>query len=127
MANEQNLIPIQVVNSRRTREQHSQDSAKAGRKSGEVRRKRKVMKEQMETLLSLPFAFEEQREFMKHIGVDEDNLDNQMALLVALYKKGLKGDVQAIELIRKIIQDEQSVSEDDRVQIINDLPEDDYD
>lgn len=28
MANEQNLMPIEIVNSRRTREQHSQDSAK---------------------------------------------------------------------------------------------------
>ena len=52
MANEQNLIPIEQVNSRRTREEHSEDSAKGGRKSGEVRRKRKAMKEQMETTVS---------------------------------------------------------------------------
>ena len=38
MANEQNLMPIEQVNSRRTREEHSEDSKKGGQKSGEVRR-----------------------------------------------------------------------------------------
>ena len=35
MANEQNLMPIELVNSRRTREQHSEDSRRAGKKSAE--------------------------------------------------------------------------------------------
>ena len=59
MANERNLIPIEQVNSRRTREEHSEDSAKGGRKSGEVRRKRKAMKEQMALLLALPAKYED--------------------------------------------------------------------
>ena len=48
MANEQNLMPIQEVNSRRTREEHSRDSSKGGKKSAEVKRQRKAMKEQLE-------------------------------------------------------------------------------
>ena len=32
MANEQNLMPIEEVNSRRTREQHSEDSRKGGQR-----------------------------------------------------------------------------------------------
>lgn len=51
MANEQNLMPIQEVNSRRTREQHSADSRKAGIASGEARRRKKTMRETLEMLL----------------------------------------------------------------------------
>lgn len=122
MANEKNLIPIEEVNSRRTREEHSKDSKKGGQKSGEVRRKRKAMKEQMEMLLSLPFKSTKQLNFMKDLGIEEDNLDNQMALIVALYGKALKGDVQAFNTIREVVQDEKTIKDEDRVQIINDLP-----
>ena len=122
MANEKNLIPIEEVNSRRTREEHSKDSKKGGQKSGEVRRKRKAMKEQMEMLLSLPFKSTKQLNFMKDLGIEKDNLDNQMALIVALYGKALKGDVQAFNTIREVVQDEKTIKDEDRVQIINDLP-----
>ena len=122
MANERNLIPIEQVNSRRTREEHSEDSAKGGRKSGEVRRKRKAMKEQMELLLALPAKYEDEKEFMDFLGIDEENWDNQMVLIIALYKKAMKGDVQAFNTIREVVQDEKTTSEEDRVQIINDLP-----
>ena len=47
MANEQNLMPIEEVNSRRTREQHSLDSRKAGKRSGEVRRENKLIKDRI--------------------------------------------------------------------------------
>lgn len=125
MANEQNLIPIEQVNSRRTREQHSSDSQKAGKKSGEVRRKRKAMKEQMEMLLSLPFKAENGNEFMKNLGIDEDNIDNQMALMVVIYQKAMSGDMDFIEKIESIVKDKNISSDtEDRIQIVNDLPED---
>ena len=89
MANEQNLIPIEQVNSRRTREEHSKDSAKGGKKSGEVRRQRKAMKEQMEMLLTLPFK-QKGLDFIKDLGIEEAEIDNQMALIVAMYGKALK-------------------------------------
>lgn len=123
MANEKNLIPIEQVNSRRSREEHSEDSRKGGQKSGEVRRQRKAMKEQMEMLLALPFKQEKQLKFMKDLGIEENQIDNQMALVVAMYGKALKGDVQAFNIIREVVKDEQTVKDEDRVQIINDLPE----
>ena len=124
MANEQNLMSIEQVNSRRTREEHSRDSRKGGKKSGEVRRQRKAMKEQMEILLSLPSKQKEQVDFIKSLGIEEDEIDNQMALIVALYGKALKGDVQAFNTIREVTQDDKIISKEDRVQIINDLPND---
>ena len=120
MANEQNLIPL----NKRTKSEQREYARKGGQKSGEVRRKRKAMKEQMEMLLSLPFKSKKQFNFMKELGIEEDNIDNQMALIVAMYGKALKGDVQAFNTIREVVQDEKTVKDEDRVQIVNDLPND---
>lgn len=134
MANEQNLMPIQEVNSRRSREQHSEDSRRAGQKSGEVRRQRKAMKEQMEMLLSLPFKVKDRNgnsiaKQLSELGIEEDKIDNQMAMMIALWKTAMedgRNQVSAFQEIRKVVQDEQTVSDDDKVQIINDLPPDDF-
>lgn len=53
MANKlENLMPIQEVNSNRTREQHSEDSRKGGIASGKARREKATMKETLEMLLN---------------------------------------------------------------------------
>lgn len=120
MANEQNLIPF----NKRTESEQREYAQKGGKKSGEVRRQRKAMKEQMEMLLSLPFKQQKQLNFMKDLGIKENEIDNQMALIVAMYGKALKGDVQAFNIIREVVQDEKKIEDEDRVQIINDLPND---
>lgn len=52
MANSQdNLMPIQEVNSRRTPEQHSADSRKAGIVSGEARRRKASFKQAIKWLM----------------------------------------------------------------------------
>ena len=133
MANEQNLMPIQEVNSRRTREQHSEDSRKAGIKSGEVRRQRKAMKEQMELLLSLPFNVKDREgkdviDSLDFLGIDKKDIDNQMALIISLWKTAINSNssqqIQAVREIREIVQDEKNTSNINRIEIINDLPED---
>lgn len=134
MANEQNLIPIEEVNSRRTREEHSKDSQRGGQKSGEVRRQRKAMKEQAELLLSLPFNLtdkkgNELKEVLKKLGIDEDNIDNQMAMIVSLWKTALgngRNQVTAVQELRDIIGDKaEKEATVQRVEIINDLPSED--
>ena len=124
MANEQNLIPF---TSNQSREEAKKNGSKGGKKSGEVRRQRKAMKEQFEMLLTLPFKPTEQLKFIKDLGIGEDEIDNQMALVVAMYGKALKGDVQAFNTIREVTQDSQTINKENRVQIVNDLPEDDED
>ncbi len=134
MANEQNLIPIEEVNSRRTREEHSKDSQRGGQKSGEVRRQRKAMKEQAELLLSLPFNLtdkkgNELKEVLKKLGIDEENIDNQMAMIVALWKTALgngRNQVTAVQELRDIIGDKaEKEATVQRIEIINDLPSED--
>lgn len=119
MANEKNLIPI----NKRTKNEQREYQSKGGKKSGEVRRQRKAMKEQMEMLLTLPFKQKKQLKFIKDLGIEDKNIDNQMALIVAMYGKALKGDVQAFNTIREITEDNKTTNNNNRVEIINDLPE----
>ena len=123
MANEQNLIPL----NKRTKSEQREYQRKGGKKSGEVRRQRKAMKEQMEMLLTLPFKSQKQFKFMKDLGIKENEIDNQMALIVALYGKALKGDVQAFNTIREVTHDDKQPGKVQRIEIINDLPQEEED
>lgn len=129
LANEQNLIPW----NKRTESEQREYARQGGKRSGEVRRQRKAMKEQAEMLLSLPFNLKdsngnEVKKMMATLGIEEDEIDNQMAMIIALWKTALsngKNQISAFQELRKIIQDEQMPEDDDKVQIINDLPSDD--
>lgn len=114
MANEENLIPIEQVNSRRSREEHSEDSRKGGKKSGEVRRQRKAMKEQMDLLLSLPFNLKDSKgndvvDSLEFLGIDKENIDNQMAIVISLWKTAMNSSssqqINAVREIRDITRD----------------------
>lgn len=78
---------------------------KGGIKSGEVKRQRKAMKEQMEMLLSLPVKDKDMKKQLNQFGIDEENVDNQMLLLVGLFKSSLKGNVQAFNSIQELVED----------------------
>lgn len=128
MANEQNLIPW----NRRTESEQREYAKKGGQKSGEVRRQRKAMKEQAELLLSLPFNLtdrkgNELKEILKKLGIDDDNIDNQMAMIVALWKTALgngRNQVTAVQELRDIIGEKaEKEATVQRVEIINDLPQ----
>ena len=131
MANEQNLIPW----NKRSKEEHREYSRQAGIRSGEVRRQRKAMKEQISLLLSLPFNLkdskgQEVKKMLAELGIDEDEIDNQMAMIISLWKTactpGNRNQVTAFQEIRKVVQDENTATDDEKVQIINDLPADGF-
>ena len=132
MANEQNLMPIEQVNARKTREERKESASKAGKASGEAKRKRKAMKAQAELLLSLPFNLKDKKgnelkEVLEKLGIDEGNIDNQMAMIVALWKTALgngRNQVTAVQELRDIIGDkEEKEATVQRIEIINDLPQ----
>ncbi len=79
MANEQNLIP----HNKRSKNEARENGRKGGVASGEARRKRKSLREQLELLL--------------------ENGDTQESIAVALIEKAMKGDVKAFEVIRDTI------------------------
>lgn len=101
MANEQNLKPF--TKGSRSREEAVENGRKGGKRSGEVRRERKSMREQMDMLLSLPLKDQKIINKFKQIGVDTDDMNNQMALIMATYQKALRGDMQAMNVARELI------------------------
>ena len=128
MANENNLIPL----NKRTKSEQREYAKKGGQKSGEARRKRKAMKEQAELLLSLPFNIKDKqgnelKGVLEKLGIDEGNIDNQMAMIVALWKTALgngRNQVTAVQELRDIIGDkEEKEATVQRIEIINDLPQ----
>ena len=96
----ENLMPIEEVNSNRTREQHSEDSRKAGIASGKARREKKLIKDNIELLLSLPIKSKKMKEQLAELGIEENEMNNQMAMVIAMYQKVLKGDVSAFNTLR---------------------------
>ena len=91
-----NLIPFTEL----TEEEQRKIATKGGIASGKARRKKKLIKEQLELLLSLPLKDENAKRKLKQLGIDADNLDNQMAMIISIWNKALKGDIQAFNSIR---------------------------
>ena len=96
MANESNLKPLSTSQAREI-------GKKGGKKSVENKRKRKALKEQMELLLTLPLTDERAKKRFESMGIDADNMDNQMAMVVKTYAQALKGNINAVNTIREII------------------------
>ena len=99
MPNEKNLMPIQEVNSNRTREQHSEDSRKGGVASGISRRRKRSLKEAADLYLSLPVSDRKMWNKISRRGVDPDDIDNQMAMIIGLTMAATAGDAKAAKII----------------------------
>ncbi len=72
------------------------------------------MKEQMELLLSLPFNLTDSKgnavvDTLEFLGIDKEEIDNQMAMNIALWQTAINSNnrqqVQAIKEIRDITKD----------------------
>ena len=100
MANEQNLMPIEEVNSRRTPEQHSEDSRKAGIASGESRRRTKTFREAMMAILNGSGGSEEQKAALEALGL-EPTYRNLISLANII--KAAAGDSTATALVRDTV------------------------
>ena len=99
MPNEKNLMPIQEVNSNRTREQHSEDSRKGGIASGISRRRKRSLKEAADLYLSLPVSDRKMSNKISRRGVDPEDIDNQMAMIIGLTIAATAGDAKAAKVI----------------------------
>ena len=99
MPNEKNLMPIQAVNSNRTREQHSEDSRKGGVASGVSRRRKRSLKEAADLYLSLPVSDRKMWNKISRRGVDPEDIDNQMAMIIGLTMAATAGDAKAAKVI----------------------------
>ena len=115
MANEQNLKPF---TSEQSREEARRNGRKGGIASGEAKRKRKQMKEQIDLLLSLPLKDVDTIDYLQDLGVDTDDLDNQMALICSLWQQVLKGGKNAVAAAT-FLRDTVGEKPTDKTELIN--------
>lgn len=96
MNNSRNLIP----NTARTPSEVRANTRKGGIRSGEVRRRKKALRETIEMLLRMPCTDEEVQEELHGMGLSEREMTNQTAIVVAMLRKAMQGDVQAFNTLR---------------------------
>ena len=121
MPNEKNLMPIQEVNSNRTREQHSEDSRKGGVASGVSRRRKRSLKEAADLYLSLPVSDRKMWNKISNRGVDPDDIDNQMAMIIGLTIAATAGDAKAAKVIVDLLGEDSHSGEAAVHPLVSDL------
>lgn len=99
VANEKNLVP----NEKRTPSERRENARKAGKASGEARRRRKAIRENMEFLLNLPPSNAKDFNKLTKAGFPVEEMDNSQLVVLALFNRAKEGDVAAIREIRNII------------------------
>lgn len=98
MANEKNLVPFDE----RTESEQREIASAGGKASGKARRRKKSLKQKMQLLLSLPPAENDQTE-LSAMGVDPDDMDNEMVLVKALFLAAAEGDTKAFDRIQDVL------------------------
>ena len=96
--NEKNLIPF----SERSVSEARESGSKGGKASAESRRRKKDMKQKMKALLELPAAVND-REQLGALGVDPDDMDNEMVLVMAMFLNAAQGDTKAFDRVMQIL------------------------
>ena len=102
MAGEENLIPM----SERSKEEVREIARRGGIKSGETRRRKNTMKENLELLLTMSVGKGEKADIENGENIKDyakENVTVEQAMLIAQIQKALKGDAQAFEMIRDLI------------------------
>ena len=95
MANEENLIPC----SERSKSEAREMGRAGGIASGVARRRKKSLKEAADLFLSLPVSDTKSWNKIARTGVDPEDIDNQMAIIVGLSMKAAKGDSKAAKVL----------------------------
>ena len=99
MSNLETLKPITTLSAEEARER----GRKGGIASGKAKKRKKLIKENIELLLDLPIKSSKTKAQLKELGIDDDEMNNQMALVIAMFQKALKGDVPAFNTLRDTI------------------------
>ena len=107
-------MPIEEVNSRRTREEHSEDSRKAGIASGQARREKKTIQKILADLLD--GQIKDSPQFAKlasKMGVESDKSVKDIFTMVCLLNSVKSGNLGDLERLSKLLgEDKQNENAD---------------
>ena len=117
MPNEKNLIP----NSERTPEERREIATAGGKASGVSRRRKRSLKEAADLYLSLPVADRRTWNKIARRGVDPDDIDNQMAMIIGLTMAATAGDARAAKVIVDLLGEDSHSGEAAVHPLVSDL------
>ena len=109
MPNEKNIIPMD----QRSKEEARELGREGGRASGVSRRRKKSLREAADLYLSLPVANRRAWNKISTEGVDPEDIDNQMAMIIGLTQKAIKGDAKAAKIIIDLLENQGVKTADD--------------
>ena len=95
MPNEKNLIPMD----QRSKSEARELGQKGGIASGVSRRRKRSLKEAADLYLSLPVSDRRVWNKIARRGVDPEDIDNQMAMVIGLTMAATAGDAKAAKVI----------------------------
>ena len=95
MPNEKNLIPMD----QRSKSEARELGRNGGIASGVSRRRKRSLKEAADMYLSLPVSDRRVWNKIARRGVDPDDIDNQMAMIIGLTMAATAGDAKAAKVI----------------------------
>ena len=90
-------------NENRSTEEAQENGRKGGIASGAARRRKRSMKEAADLFLSLPVTDTKTFNKMVKAGVSTDDIDYQMAVIVGMTTKAIKGDAKAAKILIDIL------------------------
>ena len=97
-------MPIEEVNSRRTREEHSKDSQKAGIASGKARREKKTIQKILSDLLDSEIKDSPQfAKLASKMGIESDKSVKDIFTMVCLLNSVKSGNLGDLERLSKLL------------------------
>ena len=113
-----NLVPL----NERTKEEQRSIQQDGGKAYGVSRRRKKSLKEAADLYLSLPVSDRRTWNKIARRGVDPEDIDNQMAMIIGLTMAATAGDAKAAKVIVDLLGEDARDEGGEGVQIIDDIP-----
>ena len=117
MPNEKNLIPFD----QRTEEEQRDIRPAGGKASGISRRRKRSLKEAADLFLSMPVTDTRTFNKMAKAGIDVDDADYQMAVIVGLTMQAAKGDAKAAKAVFDLLGEDSHYEEAAVHPLVSDL------
>ena len=117
MPNEKNLIPMD----QRSKIEARELGRNGGIASGVSRRRKRSLKEAADLYLSLPVSDRKMWNKISRRGVDPEDIDNQMAMIIGLTMAATAGDAKAAKVIVDLLGEDAHSEETAVHPLVSDL------
>ena len=112
-----NLVPL----NKRTKEEQRTIQQVGGTASGVSRRRKRSLKEAADLYLSLPVSDRKMWNKISRHGVDPDDIDNQMAMIIGLTMAATAGNAKAAKVIVDLLGEDAHSEEASVHPLVSDL------